>query len=49
MDKSRIDQPQTVTISWQDQETSDKITDLTFTYKPDPEIFDIYPNVTILE
>ena len=40
--------PQTVTISWTPDAMDDFKTDLTFTYKPDPVIEEIHPNITIV-
>ena len=48
-DDSKIDQSQTVSVFWVTGNISDAVTNFTFTYKPDPEIFSVYPNVTILK
>ena len=40
--------PQTVTISWTSDGMDDLETDLGFTYKPDPVIEEIHPNITIV-
>ena len=40
--------PQTVTISRTSDVIDDLETDLEFTYKPDPVIEEIHPNITIV-
>ena len=39
--------PQTVTTSWKSDVIDDLNTDLKFTYKPDPTIETIHPNITV--
>ena len=48
-DDSMVDKPQTVTISWENEDIADAVTEFMFTYKPDPDILSIYPNITIVE
>ena len=42
-----VNNPQVVTIDWLDGNVTDQITDLRFTYSPDPEVLSIHPNYTI--
>ena len=41
-----IEIPQRVNVMWNDPDV-EETTDLFFTYKPDPEIKDVYPKFTI--
>ena len=47
-DLSMLNVPQIVTISWTSDGMDDFKTDLAFTYKPDPVIDNIHPNITIV-
>ena len=42
-----VNTEQQVNVSWEDPAVPDQITQQVFTYKPDPVIEDIHPNVTI--
>ena len=48
LDLNMLNVPQTVTISWTSDGMDDLETDLAFTYKPDPVIEEIHPNITIV-
>ena len=49
INSSVVDKPQRVNISWENEDIEDRITEYTFTYKPDPAISNIYPNVTVVK
>ena len=47
-DVQLINMPQTINISWRLDIIDDLKTDLKFTYKPDPVIEAIHPNITVV-
>ena len=42
-----VDTEQSVILKWDDPDLDDLDTGFSFTYKPDPTIQDIHPNITI--
>ena len=46
-DEFPLDSEQPVKIVWLEANITDKVTGFTFTYKPDPRINGIHPDVTI--
>ena len=49
MNSSVVDKAQIVNVSWMNADIEDEITEYTFTYKPNPAISSIYPNVTVVK
>ena len=49
INSSVVDKAQVVSVSWMNEDIEDEITEYTFTYKPNPAISSIYPNVTVVK